>query len=90
VAFFLVSAFHEVIIGVQHINTFVDEIETIHKIVCTILDRDKNLMKKPMSKRISNCIVCVHIDWKKRKLRTIATWKKMLHLQHGGGLLVRC
>jgi hypothetical protein len=46
VAFFRVSAFHEVIVGVQHINTFVDEIKTIHKIVCAILDRDKNLMKK--------------------------------------------
>jgi hypothetical protein len=62
----------------------VDEIETIHKIVCTILDRDKNLMKKPMSKRISNCIVCVHIDWKKKKTKkncymeknaALATWR---------------
>jgi hypothetical protein len=73
VAFFLVSAFHEVIVGVKHINTFVDEIETVHKIVCTILDRDKDLMKKP---GVNESVETKkHFLTKKRK----DSWKKKCH-----------
>lgn len=42
----MISAFDKAIIRVQHINTFVNEIETVHKIVGAILDRNKDLMKK--------------------------------------------
>jgi hypothetical protein len=46
VTFYRIRTFHEVVVRVQHINTIVHEVETIHEVMSSILDRDKNLVQK--------------------------------------------
>jgi hypothetical protein len=41
--------------------------------------------EKNRSKRISSCIVCVHIDCIKKKSKPNCYREKMLHMQHGEG-----
>jgi hypothetical protein len=49
VTFCRICAFHEVLVRVQHINVIMHEVETIHKIISCILDRDKDLVQKNKS-----------------------------------------
>jgi hypothetical protein len=42
VTFYRIRAFHEVVVRVQHINVIMHEVETIHKVISSILDRDKD------------------------------------------------
>jgi hypothetical protein len=46
VTFYRIRAFHEVVVQVQHINAIMHEVETIHKVMSCILDRDKDLVQK--------------------------------------------
>jgi hypothetical protein len=46
VTFYGIRAFHEVVVRFQHINAIVHEVEAIHKVMSSILDRDKNLVQK--------------------------------------------
>jgi hypothetical protein len=47
--FYRIRAFHEVVVRVQHINAIMHEVETIHKVMSCILDRDKDLVQKNKS-----------------------------------------
>jgi hypothetical protein len=49
VMFYRIRAFHEVVVRVQHINAIMHEVETIHKVMSSILDRDKDLVQKNKS-----------------------------------------
>jgi hypothetical protein len=49
VTFYRIRAFHEVVIRVQHINSIMHEVETIHKVMSCIMDRDKDLVQKNKS-----------------------------------------
>jgi hypothetical protein len=49
VTFYRIRAFHEVVVRVQHINVIMHEVETIHKVMSCILDRDKDLVQKNKS-----------------------------------------
>jgi hypothetical protein len=53
VSFFLVRTIQEVVFRVQHINTLMDKIEAIYKIVSIIFDRDKNLVQGRSRKLIT-------------------------------------
>jgi hypothetical protein len=46
VTFYRIRAFHEVVVRVQHINAIMHEVETIHKVMSYILNRDKDLVQK--------------------------------------------
>jgi hypothetical protein len=49
VTFYRIRAFHEVVVRVQHINAIMHEVETIHKVMSSIMDRDKDLVQKDKS-----------------------------------------
>jgi hypothetical protein len=49
VTFYRIHAFHEGVVRVQHINAIMHEVETIHKVMSCILDRDKDLVQKNKS-----------------------------------------
>jgi hypothetical protein len=49
VTFYRIRAFQEVVVRVQHINAIMHEVETIHKVMSCIVDRDKDLVQKNKS-----------------------------------------